>query len=435
MLNIDTDACGIRGSTVLCAVSGGADSVCLLRLLIDRRDAGEIKLKAAHFEHGIRGEASRADMEFVVELCRRYDVPLALGSAKVPEEAKKAHEGIEECARRLRHAFLEQERRRLHCNVIALAHHNRDRAETVLMNLLRGSGMTGAAAMPMRDSEIVRPLINVSPEEIRSYLTEIGQPFREDETNFIPDNPRNALRLKVLPLLREIYPGCEQALGRFARIAEDEGQLLDVLTYNYIQMYAKRVAGIIVIQKEGNRTLMQRAVRRFLPASLGYDAVQRAIAARDYADLGEGWRAWGDEHDLYLLPELNDPGEVPLSLYGHTELTGICSIEVSPFPADPVRNNGPVQVLNAEALRGAVVRLRRDGDRIEPYGMFEHSKSLGDYLTDRKVPLPLRDRLPVIAKGNEVLWVPKVGISESAQVYASSAAVRLEIKISEGKPL
>ena len=101
MLNIDTDACGIRGSTVLCAVSGGADSVCLLRLLIDRRDAGEIKLKAAHFEHGIRGEASRADMEFVVELCRRYDVPLALGSAKVPEEAKKAHEGIEECARRL----------------------------------------------------------------------------------------------------------------------------------------------------------------------------------------------------------------------------------------------------------------------------------------------------------------------------------------------
>lgn len=435
MLNIDTAACGIRGKTVLCAVSGGADSVCLLRLLIDRRDAGEIELRAAHFEHGIRGEASRADMEFVTDLCRRHRVTLALGSASVPEEAQKAHEGIEECARRLRHAFLKQTCARLHCNVIALAHHSRDRAETVLMHLLRGSGMDGAAAMPMRDGDIVRPLINVSPEEIRAYLSEIGQPFCEDETNFIPDNPRNALRLKVLPLLREIYPGCEQALVRFASIAEDEQRLLDELTCDFERMYVKRIAGICRIDRAGDEALMRRAVRKLLPSSLGYDAVKRAVSARDYADLGAGWRAWGNEDHIYLLPQTEDPGEVTLSLNGITALPGICTVNASPFASDPIRNNGPVQVLNAQALQGAVVRLRRDGDRIHPFGMFEHSKLLSDYLTDRKVPLPLRDRLPVIAKGSEILWVPKIGISDLAQVHANSAAVRLEVKISEDKPL
>lgn len=435
MLRIDTRACGIFGSRVLCAVSGGADSVCLLRLLIEKRDAGEIELAAAHFEHGIRGEESVSDMEFVKALCAEFDVPLVTGSANVPEEAKQHREGIEECARRLRHAFLEKERVRQHCDVIALAHHSRDRAETVLMHLLRGSGLSGAAAMPMQDGALVRPLINVSPDEIREYLTGISQPFREDATNFVPDNPRNALRLKVLPLMREIYPGCEQALGRFAEIAEGENELMERLTDEFEKQYVKPFAGITVIGAGGENALRRRVIRRHLPSSLGYESILAAENAMGYMDLGSGWRVYGADGCIYLLPPLTDPGETPLPIDGDAVLDGVCRVSVSPAPNEPIRENGCVQVLDGSALTGAVLRLRRDGDFIRPFGMGGKKKLLSDYLIDRKVPLPLRERLPVLANQNEILWVPGQGISERARLTPSSAAVRIELQISEETPL
>lgn len=431
MLSIDTRACGIHGKAVLCAVSGGADSVCLLRLLIEKRDKGELTLFAAHFEHGIRGAESKADMAFVEELCGRYGVPLSIGSADVPAEAEANHEGLEECARRLRHAFLNRERERLRCDFIALAHHNRDRAETVLMHLLRGSGLAGAAAMPMIDGCLVRPLINASPEEIRQYLLENGQPFREDATNFVADNPRNALRLNVLPLLREIYPGCEQALSRFADLSAEENKLLDTLADGFEKQYAKSFAGITVIGAGGETALRHRAIRRHLPASIGYDAVQRAERVIGYTDLGMGYRAFGADGCVYLLPPLDEPGEVSLPVCGESALPGVCRVRVSPSPAIPVYENGCAQVLDGEAVNGSVLRLRRDGDFIRPFGMNGQSKSLGDYLTDRKVPLPLRERLPVLAKGSEILWVPQAGINEKARLTPSSAAVRIELFMEE----
>lgn len=435
MLRIDTRACGILGSRILCAVSGGADSVCLLRLLINQRDAGEIELVAAHFEHGIRGSASLEDMEFVKALCARYAVPLVVGCGNVPEEAKRQHEGIEECARRLRHAFLEKTRREQNCDMIALAHHRGDRAETVLMHLLRGSGLGGAAAMPMRDGVLVRPLIAISPEEIRGYLREINQPFREDATNFVPDNPRNALRLRVLPLMREIYPGCEQALSRFAEISEGENALMERLTDAFEKQYVKAFAGITVIGAGGEKALRRRVIRRHLPSSLGYEAVLAAENAVGYADLGAGHRAYGADGCVYLLPPLTDPGEVPLPRNGAAVLSGVCRVSVSPAPNEPIRENGCVQVLDGSALTGAVLRLRRDGDYIRPFGMGGKKKLLSDYLIDRKVPLPLRERLPVLAAQNEILWVPGQGISERARLTPSSAAVRIELQISEETPL
>ncbi len=431
MLKIDTRASCIRGKAVLCAVSGGADSVCLLRLLIDSRDKGEITLFAAHFEHGIRGAESKADMAFVEDLCKQYGVPLTVGSADVPAEAEKSREGLEECARRLRHAFLEKERVRLHCDVIALAHHSRDRAETVLMHLLRGSGLTGAAAMPMTGGVIVRPLIHASPEEIRGYLDEIGQPFREDATNFIPDNPRNALRLKVLPLLREIYPGCEQALCRFAEITREEDSLIERMTDEYEKQFVTTFGGIKVFGAGGEPALRRRAVRRHLPAEPGFEAVSLTENAQGFADIGKGFRAYGADGCVYLIPPLSDPGEAPINTDGETVLPGVCRVTASPAPAEPVRDNGCVQVLDAPAVSGSVLRLRRDGDFIRPFGMNGQSKSLGDYLTDRKVPLPLRERLPVLAKGSEILWVPGCGISESVRLTPSSAAVKIELFMEE----
>ncbi len=154
----------LKNRRILAAVSGGADSVALLSLLCTARNCGFLTLYAAHYEHGIRAEESLEDMRFVAKLCRTLDVELITGRGSVPAEAMRTGEGIESCARRLRHEFLEQTRQKLGADYTALAHHARDRAETVLMHILRGGGLAGAAAMPLRNGTIIRPLIGYSPE-------------------------------------------------------------------------------------------------------------------------------------------------------------------------------------------------------------------------------------------------------------------------------
>ncbi|MBR5379923.1 MAG: tRNA lysidine(34) synthetase TilS [Clostridia bacterium] len=432
---IDLDGLGLKGKTVLCAVSGGADSVALLCLLAEERDKGALALYAAHFEHGIRGEASLQDMEFVTGLCSRLGVPLCVKRANVPEEAAKRHMGLESCARELRLAFLEEERRRLGADFIALAHHRRDRAETVMMHLLRGSGLAGAAAMPAKSGRIVRPLLGFGPETLREYLISIGQSWREDESNLVADNPRNALRLNVFPVLKDIYPGFEEALCRFADTAgEDDRCLEGYADFLGTKLLARR-AGIGMIDIYWDTALKRRAVKRVYPDA-DYDAVQRALESKNryaYTDLGNGYRAWGDCDTLFILPPLSAPEPAGILMPGVTVLEGVCTLTAESCPCEPIRHEFYTQALSLSALRGACLRLRRDGDFIRPFGMGGKRKSLGDYLTDRKYPLPLRERLPLIAKGSEILWVPGEGISESARLSPGEEAMKLTIKYHRGE--
>ena len=430
LVRIDYEGLGLRYKTVLCAVSGGADSVALLRLLAEERNRGGIRLYAAHFEHGIRGEASRLDMEFVAALCRDLGVPFSVGRADVPEEAEKRRMGLESCARELRHAFLEQERKRLGADCIALAHHQRDRAETVLMHILRGSGLTGAAAMPEKSGRIVRPLLGFSPEALREYLVSVGQSWREDESNLVGDNPRNALRLKVFTILKEIYPGFEEALCRFADTAGEDDSCLESYADFLGPKLIKRLWGVGMIDIYWDKALKRRAVKRMYPQA-DYDAVRRALQSENrcrWEDLGDGFRAWGDNDTLYILPPLKTPDPAPLALPGLTELEGVCTLTAEACQCEPVRDNGYAQALTASALQGACLRLRRDGDFIRPFGMGGKRKSLGDYLTDRKCALPLRDRMPLVAKDSEILWVPGYGISESVRLTPGEKAMKLTIK-------
>ena len=423
--------CGLKGRAVLVAVSGGADSVALLRLLCRARDELALTLSAAHFEHGIRGEDSLEDMRFVEDLCARLDVRLFVEKGDVPGEAKRLGEGLEGCARNMRHAFLERARAQAGADFIALAHHMQDRAETLLMHLLRGSGLAGAAAMPAHSGRLVRPLIAFAPEELKQYLLSIDQPWREDKTNLVPDNPRNALRLQVLPLIRNIYPGCEKALCRFAEIAGEDDRALE----GYVQRLGKQLiifyAGIAQIDSDFDAALTRRAIRLVYPGA-DFDATQRAIDAkwrRAYVELGDGYQAWGDDCALFIVPPLPRPEPADLALPGSTALTGVCRLQTEYCAPVPIRDDGFCQVLSAKALCGAQLRLRQNGDHIKPFGMKGKSKSFGDYLTDRRFPLPLRDRLPVVAQGSNVLWAPGLGISEDAKLRPQDAAARLTITI------
>ena len=423
---------GLTGCRVLIAVSGGADSVALLRLLTEFQAEERLTLFAAHMEHGIRSVASAADCQFVEALCASQNIPLLVRHADIPAEAARAGEGLETCARRVRHAFLREARARFGADVIALAHHADDQAETVLMHLLRGSGLAGAAGMKARDGEIARPLLSFTRAELRAYLGEIGQPFREDATNAICDNPRNALRNEVFPRLISIYPGATQAINRFARLAADEDACLARYADEFWNSRARSYADarILRLTPEDDACLVRRAIRRAMDG-LDSSDVERARTAVGRATLSAGGEAWRIGDALYLLPPFCAPEPVPVPDSGAIALDGICTLSVSAAEPIPLKGDPLAQALDGRALSGALLRTRREGDFIRPLGMGGRAKSLSDYLTDRKFPRPLRDRMPVIARGSEILWAVGAGISENARVDGSGAAKRLSVKITD----
>lgn len=221
------------GGTVLCAVSGGRDSVCLLHYLCSLARRCGFSVAAGHYNHHMRPTAQR-DEDFVRSLCEQLDVPFYTDGCDVVAAAREAGLGVEEMGRRLRYEFLEQLADRLGAQRIATAHHQADQAETVLLNLLRGTGPEGLGGIPPVRGRLIRPLLNTSREEIERYLEEHGLGHVEDETNESLNFARNRLRHNVMPELEKIHPALRRSIARTAQIVSRENRYLDELAAGYL---------------------------------------------------------------------------------------------------------------------------------------------------------------------------------------------------------
>ena len=215
-----------RGETILCAVSGGADSRCLLHLLWSGQEEGGYHVAAAHFDHCLRGEESRRDAAFVADWCRERQIPCHLGEGDVAREAEESGEGVEAAARRLRYAFLEDTAQKIGAGRIATAHNADDNGETLLLHLVRGSGLQGLTGIPPRRGNLVRPLLTTLRADIADYLERHGVPHVEDSTNTDTRYSRNFLRHQVMPLLRELNPNLTAALSSAARTLRTDNDYL-----------------------------------------------------------------------------------------------------------------------------------------------------------------------------------------------------------------
>ena len=207
-----------RGDTALCAVSGGLDSMCLLDLLDQWCRERGANIAAAHFNHQLRGAASDRDERFVRDWCAAHDIPFVSGDGDVKGFALSEGLSVEEAARELRYAFLRREAAKLGPRTkIYTAHHADDQAETVLFNLIRGTGTAGLAGMAVYQGDLVRPLLYVRRSELAEYAAARGIPHVEDGTNADPEAAaRNFLRLKVMPLLEELNPRAVEHIGAAA---------------------------------------------------------------------------------------------------------------------------------------------------------------------------------------------------------------------------
>lgn len=217
-----------RGEKVLCAVSGGLDSMCLLHMLDAWCKERGGQLAAAHFNHRLRGGAADRDEEFVRETCEQWGIPLTAGRGDVREYAKREGLSMEEAARVLRYGFLRHAAEDLECARLYTAHHAGDNAETVLLNLIRGTGLTGLAGMDWERDGLCRPLLNVTREELEAYAAWWDVPHVEDETNDDRSAAaRNLLRLQVMPLLKELNPRAAEHIGQTAQRLREAERFLE----------------------------------------------------------------------------------------------------------------------------------------------------------------------------------------------------------------
>ena len=251
------------GYTVLCAVSGGADSVCLLDLV---RRLGDVTVLCAHFDHGIRGAESARDAAFVEALCKEWGVPFFPGRGDVPAYAAANGLSIETAAREMRYAFLEHTAKEQGADVIATAHNLNDNAETILFRMARGTGLRGLTGIPARRGRIVRPLLQTPRRDIEEYLTAHGIPHVEDSTNAETDAARNRIRLDVLPRLESIHPGAAAGIARMSEtLAEDEAFLAS-LAEEKLALWGEAIPGAELCAVP--RPVARRALARWLGGEL-----------------------------------------------------------------------------------------------------------------------------------------------------------------------
>lgn len=214
----------LSGRTVAVGVSGGADSMALLHVLLELKDEFGMKIIACHVNHGIRGETADRDEKFVVEACKKLGVEARVLRADVPGTAKKMHLGVEECGRRIRYDFFNSVADDV---IIATAHTLCDRSETLLLNITRGASVKGLCSIPAVRGNIVRPLIDCTRADIEKYCSDNSIAFVTDETNFEDIYSRNRIRLNVIPELKKLNPSLEKAFLRLISNAEEENDFMD----------------------------------------------------------------------------------------------------------------------------------------------------------------------------------------------------------------
>lgn len=427
------------GDRVGVAVSGGADSVGLLRLLLELRAELGIVLSVVHLNHCLRGAESDDDEQFVQGLATHFDLPFSSTRRDVKGYAAKKKLSIETAARELRYQYFEELLRKGEFNKLATAHTLDDQAETVLLKLVRGAGTRGLAGIypkvsvrrpeekksPRGELAIVRPLLSVQRRDLEQYLHQIQQPWREDSTNAQLHHTRNRIRHEILPrLCAEVNPQVRRTLSDVAEIARAEGEFwLAEVDRHLSAAWSRNQDGGILLSSTLNglplalRRRLVRAAAESLGLGIEFKHVEEILGLheRTQAALPEGWTARRLANDICFAKGIQlsaENYEYELSVPGRVEVPE-AGVAIDAIALDAKNHNpryNPEHLLDSRFARGLLVRNWRAGDRFWPLHSQE-SKKIKELLQDRHIIGDEKKAWPVISSGDDVVWLRGFGVA------------------------
>lgn len=419
------------GCAVLCALSGGADSMYLLCRLLEGAQRGQYTVYCAHYNHRLRAAAEQ-DEAFVRAWCRARGVPLFVGSGDVAAAAAAHRLGTEACARTMRYAFLHETAESLGCTLIATGHHAGDQAETVLMNLIRGCGLAGLCGIPERRGALVRPMLGITRAEIDTYLAANSVPHVEDETNSDLNYTRNKLRQQVLPLLSSINPRTAEHLCALAARARADEALLSAQAEALLSHAVPHGGGWAIpasVLADAPAPLALRACRALMQRaglSPGAAHLETTLALAAQGKSGQRVNVPGGTVCLEQgrlsfasAPPASPPAPVPLC-QGAT-FWGGWHITCTPAVCPPKAYRAP----NEFYLRPGsyVVRSRRLGDRLRLGQRPE--KTIKALMIEKKIPQSERTALPVLSAGDRAAALACFGPDRDFLAGAGEACLHI----------
>ena len=420
---------GFDDKKVALAVSGGADSMVMLYLFI-KEYKGEFFV--VNVDHSIRGISSVSDSDFVEEYCKQHSVKIKRFKVDALKLAKEKKISLELSARLLRREIFDS----LDCDFVATAHHKGDLAETVLYRIARGTGLSGLKGIVRQTGKFIRPILNCSKQEILDFASKNNIPYVTDETNLIDDADRNFLRLNVLPLLKERFPSFENSVYRLALAAVEADDYLN----GVISEPIKTEDGYMIKKPFKHPFLLKKEILLcFKLLGVEHDVEERHLNA--IVKLTENVSS--KRLDMpYLVTVYIEKDGLVFTKEGYGDRPLLCGVDfkegINLFDAledEKLKDKLSLKVLSADEFKsefesgkpkgalycdldkfpsGTVLRFRRDGDSFEKFG--GGTKSLGDFLTDKKFPARLRDKLLVFAAGNDILLIKDIEISEKIKL-------------------
>jgi len=448
------------GEKLVVAVSGGADSVCLLDILVGLQAKLKIKLHLAHLNHQLRDAESEADADYVSDLARKLGIPATIERRDVRGYQKQERLSPEEAAREVRYHFLTEVAGATGAQAVAVGHTRDDHIETILMHLIRGAGTRGMRGLqpstewPSKSGSliVIRPLLEVSHEETEGYCRQHRLAPRLDASNLSLSPLRNRIRQQLLPLLQSYNPGIAEALLRMGRIAGDDIDFLDKETARLWAKIARQEGKAIILDRKGVDRLPSTLKRYLLRASaeklLGSakDIEMRHIEEMMSA-LGKpagkrlslpGGLTFATDYDQYqiatdmtgLSPFPKLEGETQLNIPGQTRLPGWrieatitdpSTIEGKPEGA-LTKNDFTACLDLAETGDKLTVRARKRGDRFRPLGL-PQPKKLGEFMIDAKIPRPWRQHVPIVCSPGQIVWVVGWRIDDRVKVSRTTKQV------------
>ena len=475
-----------HGGTVVVGVSGGPDSLCLLHVL--RALAGEydVSLHVAHLNHQLREQESDQDAAFVAQLAGEWGLPCTVQARGVSAYARREKLAVEEAARQMRYGFLAEVAQRVGSETVAVAHHADDQAESVLMHVIRGSGIAGLRGMrprskigdlrladlqaPSSNLQLIRPLLYVTRAEIEAYCAEYGLKPRFDVSNLDQTYFRNWLRHTVLPLLAQHNPGVRDVLCRAAEVAAADYDVLHAEAERVWPQVTRVSTSAIVFDQAAwqalslslKRATIREAIHRLRQhlRNINFVHVERAVdlAMRgktgDRATLTDGLTLTVS-YDSFTLADDSHAAQLPdwplLEPGGRVavRVPGVCALSGSNWALEseflPQRDQATqessdsvvseclgsqdlpdpwVACLDAEACEEPLMlRTRLPGDRIMPQGMGAHHIKLGEMMINAKIPRHARDRMPLLVSGERILWACGLRVDERACITSATRRV------------